>query len=140
MADIKPMNEIADKWASVTPQRSGEYRKGVQNPRRSWSQGAVEAAESWAQGITQAITDGRFVSGIQEAGDSRWQRKASTVGAARFGPGVQAAKGDYQAGFAPFAQVIAGVDLPPRGAKGDPRNYDRVRVIGEALHEAKIRQ
>lgn len=139
MAEIKPMNEIADKWASVTPQRAGDYKKGVQNPRRSWSQGASDAAGSWEQGVQQAASEGRFASGVQAAGDSKWQRKAVTVGASRFGAGVQAAKGDYQAGFAPYAQVISGVDLPPRGAKGDPRNYDRSRVIGEALHEAKVK-
>lgn len=138
MAEIKPMNEIADKWATVTPQRSSEYKKGVMNPRRSWSQGAAAAKDSWAQGVAEAAADDRFATGVTEAGDSKWQRKAGSVGASRFGQGVQAAKGDYQAGFAPYAQVIAATDLPPRGAKGDPRNYDRARVIGEALHAAKV--
>lgn len=139
MADIKSMDKIANKWATVTPQRSKDYAEGVKNPKRSWSQGAQDAEEAYVQGVTEAASAGRFGKGVAAAGDGKWQRKAASVGAQRFGPGVQAAKGDYQAGFAPYAQVIAGTDLPPRGAKGDPRNYDRSRVIGEALHEAKVR-
>lgn len=138
MAEIKSVNQIADKWASVTPQRSKDYADGVKNPRRSWSQGAADAADAYAQGVQDAVSNGRFASGVLAAGDTKWQRKAVTVGVARFGQGVQAAKGDYQAGFAPYVSVIANTDLPPRGAKGDPRNYDRSRVIGEALHAAKI--
>ena len=67
------------------------------------------------------------------AEESRWCRRAEI----RAGGGEKAAKADYEQGFAPFAQVIQGVNLPPRGARGDPRNYENVRLIGEALHAAK---
>ena len=138
MADIKSTQEIANKWARVTPQRAPDYAAGVKNPKRSWSQGAQDAAEAYNQGVTEAIAGGRFEKGVAAAGDGKWSRKAQQVGTQRFGPGVQAAKGDYEAGFAPYAQVIAGVNLPPRGAKGDPRNYERVKAIGDALHTAKV--
>lgn len=138
MAVIKSMDKIAAKWSSVTAGRGGDYAAGVKAPRKSWSQGAQDAEEAYVAGVTAAASAGRFGKGVAAAGDGKWQRKASTVGAQRFGPGVQAAKGDYQAGFAPYASVIAATDLPPRGAKGDPRNYERSSVIGQALHEAKV--
>ena len=138
MPTIKSVSSIADKWARVTPQRAQDYAAGVRSPKNSWAEGAAAAAEAYAEGVQQAISDSRFEKGVRAAGDAKWQRKASSVGAQRFGPGVQAAKSDYQAGFAPYASVIESTTLPPRGPKGDPRNYVRAQEMGEALHSAKV--
>lgn len=138
MPAIKSTASIAEKWSRVTPQRSADYAAGVKNPKKSWQEGALAAVEAQAQGVTEALANKSFEKGVAEAGNAKWQRKASTVGATRFGPGVQAAKPDYEAGFGPYASIIAGTTLPPRGSKGDPRNYDRVRLMGEALHNAKV--
>jgi hypothetical protein len=34
--------------------------------------------------------------------------------------------------------VIQGTTLPPRGAKGDPANIQRVAVLATALHAKKV--
>lgn len=130
----------ADKWTRRAGQAAADYKRGVQNPRTPWAEATAAAAQAHSDGITQAISEGRFEKGVQKAGNSKWQRKAADLGASRFGPGVAAAKADYESGFAPFAAVIQGVTLPPRGAKGDPRNYERVQLIGDALNKAKIGQ
>ena|SRR3990167_6281302 len=137
MPAIKATSAISEKWARVTPQRAQDYAAGVKNPRKSWQESTLAAEQAQAQGVQEAIAAGRFGKGVAAAGNSKWQRKAATVGAQRFGPGVQAAKPDYEAGFAPYAGVISSTTLPPRGSKGDPRNYDRSRQMGEALHSAK---
>ena len=138
MPAIKPIQQIVDKWASRASVASGDYAIGVKSPKKSWSQATLDATDAQAAGVQAAIAAGSFAKGVQTAGDSKWQRKATSVGAQRFGPGVAAAKADYQAGFAPFAAVIQGLTLAPRGARGDPRNYDNTRAIGEALHNAKV--
>lgn len=138
MADIKSIEKIVAKWATVTPQRTGDYSSGLTSPRRSWEQATVDAAQAQAQGVQDAIARGAFAKGVAKAGQAKYLRKATGVGAQRFGQGVQAAKSDYQAGFTPYVSVIQGVNLPPRGPKGDPRNYERVSAIGDALHQAKI--
>lgn len=138
MPAIRDISAIARKWADVTPGRSQEYEMGVKTPKKSWAQGATEAKEAYEQGIADSISRGSREQGIAEAGDSKWQRGAIVKGVQRFGVGVRAAQGDYQSGFAPYASVIASTTLPPRGPKGDPRNYDRARVMGEALHAAKV--
>lgn len=137
MPAVKPVNLSADKWARNAGSASGDYATGILNPKRSWAQATVEAAGAQAAGVQEAIADKRFERGVANAGDSKWQRKAKDVGASRFGPGVAAAKADYEKGFAPFASVIEGVTLPPRGPAGDPRNYERTQIIGDALHKAK---
>lgn len=137
MPAIKPVAQSSDKWVRRAGQAAPDYQKGVQNPRTSWAEATSAAADAQAAGVQNAIANGSFEKGVAKAGNAKWQRKAATVGAQRFGPGVAAAKGDYEQGFGPYAAVIQGVNLPPRGAKGDPRNYERVAAIGNALHDAK---
>lgn len=138
MPAIRDISSIAKKWADVTPGRSAQYESGVKSPKESWSQRATEAKDAYEAGIQDSISRGAREDGIQKAGDSKWQRGAVTKGVARFGPGVRAAQQDYNQGFAPYQAVISGTSLPPRGPKGDPRNYDRARAMGEALHSAKV--
>lgn len=140
MPQVKSVQASSEKWARRAGQSSQDYANGVKAPRRSWAESTASASEAQHAGAQAAIANNSFEKGVRNAGDAKWSRKATTVGASRFGPGVAAAKGDYEQGFAPYAQVIQGVQLPPRGAKGDPRNFERVQAIGNALHEAKVNQ
>ncbi len=137
MADIKALDKIARKWTEVTPQRANEYAEGRRNTRRSWQHAPEDAADSYAEGVQEAISNGSFARGVGEAGDGKWRDGALNKGVRRWPEGVRLGGDAYRTGFAPFHSVIQGVTLPPRGPKGDPRNYDRVRAIGEALHEEK---
>lgn len=137
MAEIKPTRDIAAKWARVTPQRAEDYRLGVENPRVSWSESTVAAKDRYQAGIQDAIQRDAFAKGVRAAGDARWQDRARTVGPARFAEGVATSEARYEEGFRPYAEVIAQTVLPPRFAKGDPRNLDRVRVISQALRKRK---
>jgi hypothetical protein len=87
--------------------------------------------------VEEAIREKRFEKGVAKAGDQKWQQKAATKGAERFGPGVNAAQADYEAAVAPYLQVIASTTLPPRGPKGDPKNFERVKVMAMALRAKK---
>lgn len=133
MAQIKSIDEIAAKWASVTPLRTADYAEGIANPRRSWASSTRSAEQAYNDGVTKAITRRAFVAGVSRAGDEKWQRKASTRGVANWGPGVAEAEGDYASGFAPYREAIAAVVLPPRYARRDPRNLARVKAICDAL-------
>lgn len=136
MPAVKP--NFAEKWARVTPQRTEDYAIGIRNPKRDWEQATSEAAGIWAEGIQTAIQNKSFDKGVKRAGSAKWLRKSEEVGAPRFGDGVRAAVEDYRAGFEPFKAVIEGIKLPPRFAKGDPRNIERVKIIAEALRKKKL--
>lgn len=140
MADIKSLDRIGKKWTDVTPQRAGEYEDGIKNPKKSWQQSTEDAAESYEAGVQEAISNKSFQKGVAEAGDGKWREGALSKGVGRWPEGVRKGGDAYRNGFAPFHSVIQGVTLPPRGPKGDPRNYDRVRAIGEALHEEKVKR
>jgi hypothetical protein len=137
MPATKSVAQSSDKWVRRAGAAAQDYRAGVQNPRTSWQEATLDAEEAQAAGVQEAIADGRFAKGVAAAGNQKWQSKAASKGADRFGPGVQAGKSDYERGFAPYQSVLSGLTLPPRGAKGDPRNLERVRAVAEALREAK---
>jgi hypothetical protein len=133
MADIKATDRIAEKWARVTPQRTQDYSEGIDNPRRDWAAASTAAADTYKTAVTQAANTGMYGKGVRAAGTAKWQARARAKGPQRFAEGVQIAQPDYQAGFQPYAEVIRSTTLPPRFAKGDPRNLDRVRAIATAL-------
>ena len=136
MAAIKSMDRIARKWATVTPQRAGDYKEGVENPRSSWQTKTLAAAGNWETGTQNAITEKRFASGVSKAGDAKWLKGAAGKGALRWGPGVAGAEEEFHAGFAPIHAAIASANLPARYATGDPRNIERVRAIDLVISAA----
>jgi len=138
MAKIKPTDKIAEKWSRVTPQRTEDYREGVENPRVDWGTATAAAEDNWREGVTAAAGRKSFSAGVKKAGTQKWQQKALQKGTSRFAEGVSLGADDYQRGFAPFRDVIERTTLPPRGPKGDPRNIERVRVMSQALRNAKL--
>jgi hypothetical protein len=137
MPAIATAKEIAAKWSRVTQGRSADFAAGVKAPKKSWEKGATAAAESYKSGVIEAANAGRFEKGVKAAGDSKWQDKTTKIGVGRWSGGVAVAQPDFEAGFARFVDVIAKTELPMRYPKGDPRNYERVKVLGEALRAAK---
>jgi hypothetical protein len=135
---IKSAADIARKWAEVTPARSKVWQDEVRaTSDGDWADPTVAAAPVYEAGVTEAIGAGLYAKGV-EAKRTKWKRKALAVGPQRYGPGVRAAEGDQAAGFAPYREVIAGLTLSPRGPRGAPGNYDRVREVGEPLNAKRL--
>jgi len=140
MADIRSIDQIASKWATVTPMRSGDYEDGVKNPRKSWAAGATAASDAYDAGVQKAITDKRFGKGVRKAGDPKWTKGCVEKGVSRWGPGVALAQDEFRSGFAPYRDAISRIKLSPRYARRDPRNLKRVAEVVDALSKAKERQ
>ena len=138
MAFIRSIDQIATKWAEVTPRRADSYAEGIANPRRSWAAGAKAAESSYEDGVRDAISRKAFGKGVTKAGDAKWSRKATVNGVRNWGPGVAEAQGDYAVGFAPYREAIAAVKLSPRYARRDPRNLKRVEDVVKALAAKKV--
>jgi hypothetical protein len=134
---VKPISHIAAKWATVTPQRAPQYEEGVKSPLKDWATNTKNANDAYKAGIADAVAKDRFAKGVAKAGTAKWQTKAVAVGPTRFSQGVQVAQPDFEKGFAPYRDVIEKTTLPPRFAKADPRNIDRVRVMAAALAAEK---
>ena len=137
MAFIRSIEQIAKKFAQVTPGRTEDYRMGVENPRRDWATATAAAENAYESGVTQAIAKKRFGKGVKKAGSETWQKGAIEKGTARWGPGVVLAQEKYARNFAPFRDAIERTTLPPRFARRDPRNLDRVKAVVNSLVAAK---
>jgi len=133
MANIRSIEKIAKKWATVTPGRSSDYQDGVENPRRDWANATAGAEDAYQAGVTQAIAEKRFGKGVRKAGTDKWQQGALQKGTQRWGPGVAMAESAYATGFGPIRDAIERVTLPPRYARRDPRNLNRVKAIVDAV-------
>lgn len=138
MAEIKALSAIRDKWTRVTPLRREDYELGIKNPKRDWEQETIAGKGNWKAGVDAAAAKDLFAKGVSLAGTKKWQEKALAVGPARFAEGVYLAGDAYAAGFAPFREAIARVDLGPKFPKRDPRNLERVRKVVDALVKEKL--
>ena len=137
MAFIRSIEQIARKWAEVTPGRTADYEAGVANPRRDWGVATAAAEGAYEAGVQAAIAKKRFGKGVKAAGSEKWQRGAVEKGTQRWGPGVTLAQDTYSRNFAPYRDAIERATLPPRYAKRDPRNLARVKSVVDALIAAK---
>ncbi len=138
MAEIKSAAAIRDKWTRVTPTRQEDYKTGVSNPRRDWATEATAGKQNWKAGVDAAAQKDMYAKGIEGAGTAKWKSKALAKGPGRFAEGVYGAGGDYEKGFAPFREAIAGVDLGPKFPRRDPRNLDRVKKVVDAVVARKM--
>lgn len=138
MVNIKPLEKITDKWAKVTPERAPFYEEGIKAPTADWATEAAKGQAAYEAAMRDPAVLKQREKKIKEVGTEKWQRKALAVGPSRFREGVPAAKDDYGKGFAPYHGVIASLVLPERGARGDPKNYARVKAIGDALHKKRM--
>lgn len=138
MAQIKNLNDSAAKWARRAGSASGEYIEGIQNPRRDWEQATKAAEKNYETGVQAAISRKAFGKGVSDAGTQKWQQRSVELGGARYSSGVAASENEYEQGFAPFHQVLASLNLPPRGSKGSPENLRRVEAVAVALRNKKL--
>lgn len=138
MPPVKSLDLISEKWARVVGISQAEYEEGIRNPGADWATEAERAEPAYASGVQKAITEKRFGAGVRAAGTAKWQNRALTVGVGRWLEGVNTSRPAYEVGFAPYRDVIINTNLPPRGAKGDPKNINRVAVLTKALHDKKM--
>jgi len=132
------MDRIKRKYVSATQASLAEYEAGVQNPKKDWADETKKAEKNYEAGVQAAIQRKSFSKGVEASGTANWKAKTLAKGPGRWAQGVALSEDDYAKGFAKYHTIIANLTLPPRGPKGDPKNIQRVAVIADALHKAKI--
>lgn len=135
---IKDTASIAQKFVTRAGAAAGDYKDGVTAAGADWEANAKASAANYDAGTQAAIADKRFEKGIAKAGSAKYTTRASTLGAQRFPGGVQASQGDYAKGAEPYLSALKGMTLPPRGPKGDPRNFQRSQAVAETLRKIKL--
>lgn len=131
--DVKDMGAIQEKFVRRTGQAGPDYQKGVTSPRRDWATATKAAEANFEQGVQAAIGKKRFGKGVDKAGTAKFIRGATEKGVARYPAGVAAGAGDYATGFEPYRSALASTQLPPRKARRDPSNLQRVNAVVQAM-------
>lgn len=140
MANIKSMDRITDSWKRRSAASTPDYEAGIRDPKADWATETAAAEKNYNDGVNAAMSRGAFGKGVKDAGTTKWQKNALEKGTQRWAQGIALAHQAYVDGFTPYANVIANTKLPPRGAKGDPQNIERVRVMAVALHAEKVKR
>ena len=134
---VPEASAIAKKWARVTPERTQDYDEGVRNPKKNWEVETVAAESNYEAGLQKSIARKAFGKGVKKAGLAKQQGNSITKGIPRFGEGVRIAEETMSKSMGPVVAAMKSVTLPAKYPKGDPRNYERVRAVGDALHKMK---
>ncbi len=138
MPAVKSLDRISEKWARVASVSQTEYEEGVKNPRVDWAEATRAAEANYERGVQAAIQRKSFGKGVARAGSAKWQSLTLSKGPSRWANGIAMSTHAYEAGFAPYREVIMRTQLPARGPKGDAKNIQRVAVLADALHKEKL--
>lgn len=130
---VRSIKQIGEKFARVVAQRTPDYAAGIENPRRDQATAAAAAEPSYEAGVQAAIAEKRFGKGVKKAGSDKWKRGAREKGVARWPAGVAAAQPDFEKGFEPYRSALERTELPPRRARRDPANLQRVAKVVETM-------
>jgi len=136
--EIMSLANIVSKWTRRVAVSAEDYEAGVRSPRKDWESETAAAESRWADAIREVIAKGLWLAGVRKAGTAKWKEKTLALGVPRWPTGVAAAVDDFREGYAPYHDVLVGLTLPPRYARGDSRNYARVQFIGTALRKRKL--
>lgn len=123
----------SERWKNNAAAASQTYVEGVNNPRKDWAIATAEAEKNYNAAIQAAVSNGSFGKGVKKAGSARQKEGVNTKGANRYAEGVQMGDSNYAAGIQPYISTLESLTLKPRGIKGSPANYDRVKQVCDAL-------
>ena len=137
--EVPSAQEVAQKWVSRAALASADYRSGIQRTT-DWAGPTLAAEQTYVTAVTEAAAAGRFGRGVTAAGTAKWKDRALAVGTTRFASGVAAAESTFRTAIAGVLDLIRSLDLPPRGPRGDPGNFERSRIVGDALHQFRLQR
>jgi hypothetical protein len=137
MTQIIDTSSIAAKWSRKAAASADDYRDGVARTQADWQGLTLAAAAAYKTGLQASMAANRFESGVTNAGTAKWKNNTLAKGPDRYAQGVSLSGDAYIRGFSPYQAVIANTALPPRGPRGDLKNWERSKVLGQALNRAR---
>jgi len=106
---VKNAKDWADKQLARVRVSGDDYKKGVLNPDRPCIASAKAANAKRIANTKKALEEKRWEKAMEKVSEDDWQRKASSIGADRFIPGVEANVdkiNKFITGFQPKLQTL----------------------------------
>jgi len=131
--------KIAAKFKKNASMAGDDYVEGAKNPRRNWKDAAIDGEAAYAAAMERVIREGRRAKAVRRTDERAYIDGIVSKGRRRYSEGIAASEDKYRRNMEPYLGALEVVqdELPPRGPKGSPENYERVRFIGETLHQLK---
>lgn len=136
MVETKSMEQTQKNWEASHGRIPGAYSDGVKNAKDVIAK-AIAAEDLYAQKVQEAVASKRRARKLAEVSDEQWRAAALEKGAARIGPGMAAAKAQYNKGMGRVLSTIQGVTIAPRTSDPMANIDNRVKPIVAALAKLK---
>ena len=127
-------DEVAKKWAERGSASGSEWVN--QAAKSTWKTEAIAGEANYGKQMQKVISEKRREKGIEKASDAQWQ-EGIKKNESRFTTGITNSQGKMSEGMTAVLNDIktAEAQLPPRGPKGSPENFQRSKMLGEELHK-----
>lgn len=127
-------DEVAKKWATRGAAASNEWVSQVK--KSTWKTEAIAGEDNYGKSMQKVIQEKRRMKGVEKASDADWQEGVEK-NESRFSTGITNSEGKMAEGMSVVLNDIktAEATLPKRGPKGSPENFNRSKMMGEALHK-----
>lgn len=137
---MTPASTAATKWQRNAGLAGSSYLAGAQGTTKDQSAAAIAAKSNWQAGLTAAFSAGSFEKGLQRSGKQGWINGIQQKGEANYtqGVGAAASASKYSTNSGRFDAARGAAASSPRGPKGSPGNLQRVALVANAEHAAKV--
>lgn len=130
---------VAKKWADRASGASGEWVNRIK--QSTWKSDAIAGEDNFQKAMSEVVSKKLRMKGIEKSSDAKWQQGAADSETI-FADKVRKAEGTMSTAIQQVLNdektIVA--QLPKKGPRGSPGNYDRSRKVGEHLHDQKVKR
>jgi len=135
---MKSASQSASKFVERAGAATQDYTEGARSTNKDQAAAAIAGKGNWAAGIQAAITGDRYAKGLSVSGKQGWLKGVTEKGANRFAEGVASGASKYATNSGKYDSARGAAESLPRGPKGSEANYNRAKVVGQALRKMKV--
>jgi len=138
---IPTIDQAGAKYAARTSVAAQDWEQRAAASASDWESNAKSPASeaAYAAGVAAAAQQQLRLKGLAAVSGGEWAGRIRGAGN-RYREGTARSAGKWGQKFSPYLDRLRSLQpaLPARGPRGDARNYERVRAVGDALHQMKV--
>ena len=134
---VKSLSEAQSNYAQSGSIAATRYKQGVANADWKSAAESEQAEQNYAEGVQEAIAKKRRQKMIQNVSNAEWQERAKNKGGNAIGSAIQQSGQKWAKGFAPYREVLEGMDLPAKTRDANTNIDNRLKPIVNKMVEKK---
>jgi len=136
LVETKSLEATVSNYKDGIGKAPARYKAGVQKANNT-IENAIAAQPLYEARVQESIANKSRVKGLQKTSTAEWKQQASTKGASRIGPGMQASLPKFQKGISEVLSTIQGVTIAERTTDPEANVDGRVKPLVRALYDMK---